>query len=130
VRVLSLATKQDQQLVQTKCRRLAVDAENIYFLGYVDPNVYRMPRSGGPAVPIANSGNNVFGSDIALDDKYVYWSVNNVGVPGGILRVDKKGGPLRAITTVQEGLTVAVDDTAIYWTHKNKPGVYVLAKPD
>lgn len=128
VHALDVSSGQDNALVNQKCRRLAVDATTVYFLDYYSPTVWSVPRNGGASQVLASSMNNTFAGDIVVDDRFVYWSVDNTGATGGVLRVAKTGGTVTPITTVQQGVGVAVDDAAVYWSHK-AGGVYLLAKP-
>lgn len=108
----------------TYARRIAVDSQNVYAIDHDGPTVQRIPRDGGTAQVLAISPAAVGASDIALDSKDVYWTVDQKS--GYVLRVSKAGGTMDVIASEDQPWGIAVDDTAIYWS---LPGIIMkLAK--
>lgn len=107
---------------------LAVDAANLWFVGYRDTawGIYKISRAGGSASLV--SAGRFAGSPIALDDKNVYTLRNNdLDVPPAeLVAIDKATGAATVLATGERSFVlpgtsivramVAVDATHVYWT--------------
>ena len=127
VRVYDLVTGQDKVVAEHPCRRLVLDRDNVYFLDYLGPSVWRAPRAGGPAIGIGTGPYVTYDADLAVDDTYVYWAAGG-STGGGLYRVEKKGGDTVTLASMNDVAGVAIDEAAVYWTIRNQPQVYLLAK--
>jgi hypothetical protein len=97
---------------------LAVDKDDVFF-SLVSSEIYRLPKSGGPAVKIADGG----GRDLLVHDDWLFWTKPKlVGQPpsptvrskGTFMAVKKSGGqPIELASGLTTG-AFAVDDRHFY----------------
>jgi len=79
-------------------RSLALDSTYVYFIaeaigpGLATDRLYRAPKTGGAAQEIASGtqGVNPYITSVAVDDTFVYWSIQQLGGP--VLQMPKSGG--------------------------------------
>ncbi len=107
---------------------LAVDANNLYFVGYRDTTsgIYKISRAGGSASIV--SGGRYVGSPIAVDDKNIYTIRNNdLDVPPAeLVSIEKATGTVMVLSSGERSFvlpgtsivraTLVVDATHVYWT--------------
>jgi hypothetical protein len=111
---------------------IALDATNVY---WASGGLQTVPQSGGSPVMLAaapGSGQN--GGNLAIDDAYVYWGLDQDGVQPILVKVPKGGGdpvPLAPGGGTRSVFAVAVDASCVYWTEVGPSGagdVMALAK--
>jgi hypothetical protein len=73
--------------------RLAIDATHIYYIGYTNGEVRRIPKTGGTSELLATTSSAV---RIAVDATYAYWT-DFQGKQ--LLRVPKAGGTMQVLAT-------------------------------
>jgi hypothetical protein len=100
-----------------KATRLAIDATHLYYIGYTNGDVRRIPKAGGTSQLLASSASAV---RIAVDDTYAYWT-DFQGKQ--LLRVLKTGGTMQVLAT-NLGTAQAVELTAarVYVTDYTSQG--------
>ena len=112
---------------QLRPTEIALDATHVYFAAAAGSSILRVPVKGGPVDLVADDA--TLGSNIALDDAYVYFMTG--GYPnGGVARAPKAGKPDGGSTTIATaGFPVAffaLDDANVYWTGGRFTGGAVL----
>jgi len=112
---------------------MAVDNEFLFFRGYHDWIVGRVPLAGGSAVAlVADAGYDGWGdSDIAIDDDNVYFVGEGSFNSEGVLSVPKVGGPVSHLTSKVVADQIAVDDTHVYstgWDASETVGIIRIPK--
>lgn len=86
---------------------LAVDAANVYWSACgKETGVYRLPKSGGAPVLIADTS---CATSIAVDATHVYW------ISEAIKKADKRGGAAQTIVA-SRGSALSINGGSIYWT--------------
>lgn len=96
--------------------RLVVDSNAVYWVG-LDGTIMKVDLGGGAPVTLAPSPN--IPADIRSDGSFVYWTTS-----AGVVKVSVTGGNSTLVANVG-GLTLAVDDTSVYWAS----GTSVLKAP-
>ena len=98
---------------------VTADEERVYWLESdgTRGRVFSIPAAGGKRTELAVNGQAGYG--MAIDAKYIYWTV----LAGGSLnRVPKGGGPaeilaVNIVGTSLKGGAVATDEAYVYWTN-------------
>jgi hypothetical protein len=90
---------------------IAIDEETVSFSG--NSGIARMPRSGGEVTLLAPS---TTGWRIAVDERFVYWTVGFAGGGGfTVYQVPKSGGESRVIGEGEGAyVSLAVDERCVY----------------
>jgi hypothetical protein len=91
-------------LSTTRAARLALDANNVYWVSNGTVRVGRIPKAGGAnALLYIGSGTNMLGGALTHDGSSIAWiDSNDVGGSGTLRRMPSSGG---AASTVLTGLT-------------------------
>jgi hypothetical protein len=85
-----------------------------------------VPATIATAVEYYNSGYDPF-VNVAVDDRYVYWTTGDENAPHPIQRVSKTGGPVQAITEpLRYAAGLLVDGDCLFWI--SPPGLMTMRK--
>jgi len=105
--------------------RFAVDDTQLYWSDEVTKQTQAMPKGGGAAFSF-ETYKGATGLGLAVDDSFVYYSVNLDVCKGSIRKVPKTGGTIAVVASSQCAPEfLAVDDTHIYWVNS---GDYTLRR--
>jgi len=100
-----------------KATRLAVDATHLYYIGYTNGDVRRIPKTGGTSELLASSASAV---RIAVDNTYAYWT-DFQGKQ--LLRVPKTGGTMQVLASnLGTAQAIELTGTRVYVTDYSSQG--------
>jgi hypothetical protein len=102
---------------------LAVNAQYVYWTGYGDSTILRVPVDGGSVATLASEAGAP--QQIAVDAVNVYW------ISGGvILSVPVGGGTRSKVWTGSINLdSIATDGTTLYWADANGTAGTIMSRP-
>jgi len=101
---------------------IALDATNVYFTTEAG-EVVSVPKGGGASVTLASTPGTALA--IAVDGANIYWIASEPtdGATSSVLKVPVGGGSVTTLAsmqpTVDAPLSVAVDETSVYWATSN-----------
>lgn len=95
--------------------RIAVDGTYLYWAS--KSGVKRVPVNGGASSTIAPLGDGeTFANGITIHAGNVFWTTGALTLgKGTVSRVLVDGGSPLTLATAQDGLSIAADDTNVYW---------------
>jgi len=112
VRVKPDGTIEQVSQGDTEVQAIMFDGDTVLF--GAAGQVHRAARSGGRSVELAAANGVV--SDVAADDRFVYWGSEFQEPPGSaIYRVPKAGGRASVVARVGDPSSVIVDGEHLYW---------------
>jgi len=111
-RASRILTTAPTQLSPLAARRIAIDANNVYFVSAGQPTLFSVPRGGGATKTLGTARGNVDVGDVTTDGKHVYWVA---AIAGQILRTTIDGSETIEIASAVSPRGIAVDDVAVYW---------------
>lgn len=126
---LSKNKKDKKLLADAKYAAIAVDSDNIYYLGgnsAESGKVIRVSTQGGEATTLISGLKAP--SAIGLDKDTVYVATFGFDKKGQIMHIKKSGGPATVLAGKQQNVkALIVDESSVYWLGTNKKG-YTVTK--
>lgn len=119
------------KLSSNGARRLVVDGGWVYFVTFDSTQVRRVSLDGASETLLgASPAGTIRQGNVAVDDAYVYWTVNqDAASGGGVYRAPKAGGTTAALVSNRKGpFGLVVDDRAIYWSEDGTGKILKVAK--
>jgi hypothetical protein len=98
---------------------MASDESGVYAVDEMG-TAYRLPREGGAPTVVARAGESsyAFPHDLALDDRWLYWTDL---VRGAIVRAPKAGGAVETIASAQaRPWSIARDGDVLVWSNEGE----------
>jgi hypothetical protein len=104
---------------------MAMDQDNIYWLGTNSNEISSVPKSGGmPTVLLPDGGPFILDS-IAVDQENLYWKVPS-DYNSTFWKIPKKGGKPEQLLAPGESTPFVIDEERLYWGERHYDGTYLM----